>query len=777
MSRLLISLILVVSFLFVAPAPAHAQDTGVIEKTFCLSATGFPDLAALKDALLADVKRQAVSEFFGELISASTAVENFVVTSDQIQASSLGFVRIFGDPHYFNGANLAETCVTIQAYVTEADRAQFEPVVVTKRLCLANSDLAAEALASLVKKEVVIQALYDYDPDLQAADRAYLPSLMQRITFSESGFLQDTATYCVAMEGFVTPVEVLAFNTLGGAVDGAVSASAGAPAPANTASAPAAAAPAAAAPAAAVSASSGKALGAAVEIAAVESAHPYANDSAESWFISNDSALEAMQLHFSRIELEEGVDRIRITDADGRLMQEITTSYPDGLWSELVPGVGAYVWLETDSADTAWGLAVDAVAPVTYKTIGYSAHPYGPNLQDEVTFFNDAVDPAGTKLTFDRIDLEENVDWLIVHDINGNPYQYITGSYPQGFTSVAVPGPAIKIILVTDGSGAKWGYNAVNVATAAADVPVEFPEFGTLIETAHPYDRDYSNEWTITNPDPAAKSTKVHFKQVELGDYSSIEISDANNTIVQTIYNNSSFPNGWSDSVPGRVVKVKFTSGRSAWGFRIDRLANSIPNPGLAQSSHPYPRDISSEWTLTNSDTKAKSTKVHFDWLQLGDYTSLQLLDASNTIIQQFESNMDGGDFWSDFVPGRVVKVRLTAGRSDWGFRIDQVASSVEYPGLAQSSHPYPRDEISEWTITNADATATSTRVHFTRLQLGDYTQVELMDVTDNIVQTLTRSSNGTDFWSDYIPSRVVKVRLTAGRSDWGFRIDMIESK
>ena len=58
----------------------------------------------------------AVNQIFGELIAGSTAVENFVVTSDQIQASSLGYVRIEDDPEYFDGVNLGEVCVKVCTY-------------------------------------------------------------------------------------------------------------------------------------------------------------------------------------------------------------------------------------------------------------------------------------------------------------------------------------------------------------------------------------------------------------------------------------------------------------------------------------------------------------------------------------------------------------------------------------------------------------------------------------------------------------------------------------
>ena len=93
--------LLVLVGLLAFPASALAtplpQDE-VIEKSYCAYAYGYEDAEALKTDLLANAKRQAVNQIFGELIAGSTAMENFVVTSDQIQASSLGYVRIKGDP-------------------------------------------------------------------------------------------------------------------------------------------------------------------------------------------------------------------------------------------------------------------------------------------------------------------------------------------------------------------------------------------------------------------------------------------------------------------------------------------------------------------------------------------------------------------------------------------------------------------------------------------------------------------------------------------------------
>ena len=211
-------MILMVCSLLATPAPALARpllQDDFIEKTYCAYAYGYTDAAAMKTELLTNAKRQAVNQIFGELISGSTAVENFVVTRDQIQASSLGYVRIAGDPEYFNGVNLGEVCVKVRAYVTPEDLAKFTPELLTKRFCFSNQDLTADKLASFVKEEAAVQALVDYNGSLAGVKRERLLGLLQKVTYLESGFLPETTTYCAKLEGYVTPVEVAALISFG----------------------------------------------------------------------------------------------------------------------------------------------------------------------------------------------------------------------------------------------------------------------------------------------------------------------------------------------------------------------------------------------------------------------------------------------------------------------------------------------------------------------------------------------------------------------------------
>ncbi|MFZ4661307.1 MAG: hypothetical protein ACOYNY_30130 [Caldilineaceae bacterium] len=207
--KVFLALLLTVATL-ILPSPVFGADT--VDKTICKLAVGYQDVDEIQADLLAAAKREVINELFGEMIVASTAVENFVVTSDQIRTSSIGFVRVDGNAEFFNGKGFAEVCVTIQAYITDEDRAKFNPERLENKYCDADDNLTTPELIAYVKDEAIIQELTEYNPKLKGIDRDSLLQLVQKVTYLESGFLADApTTYCVKFEGYVVPVEIIAF--------------------------------------------------------------------------------------------------------------------------------------------------------------------------------------------------------------------------------------------------------------------------------------------------------------------------------------------------------------------------------------------------------------------------------------------------------------------------------------------------------------------------------------------------------------------------------------
>ncbi|MDV7393030.1 hypothetical protein RZS08_16785, partial [Arthrospira platensis SPKY1] len=207
--------------------------------------------------------------------------------------------------------------------------------------------------------------------------------------------------------------------------------------------------------------------------------------------------------------------------------------------------------------------------------------------------------------------------------------------------------------------------------------------------------------------------------------YDILQILDANDTVIQSFFENTHLTDVWSDYVPGRIVKVRLlTNGVfEDWGFRVDAIVDSVSNPGLAQSHHPYPPNLTQEWTVVNPNVSAMSSKIHFSRINISRYDILQILDANDTVIQSFFENTHLTDVWSDYVPGRIVKVRLLTNGvfEDWGFRVDAIVDSVSNPGLAQSHHPYPPNLTQEWTVVNPNVSAMSSKIHFSRINISRY--------------------------------------------------------
>ena len=106
-------------------------------------------------------------------------------------------------------------------------------------------------------------------------------------------------------------------------------------------------------------------------------------------------------------------------------------------------------------------------------------------------------------------------------------------------------------------------------------------------------------------------------------------------------------------------------------------MASSVSNAGLAQSDHPYKSNIDQEWVITNPDVSAKSSKIHFSRIDLAYGDVIEVLDASGTVIQTFADQPHLNDLWSDYVPGRIIKIRFRTSSSsqDWGFRVDEIES------------------------------------------------------------------------------------------------------
>ena len=343
----------------------------------------------------------------------------------------------------------------------------------------------------------------------------------------------------------------------------------------------------------------------AIDLPTIESVHPYANDYDNTWTVTNpDGAATATRVHFSRIELEDRVDYIIVTDVSGNEFQRITGVYTTGLWTDPVIGRDVKILLVTDSNVGKWGFAIDQVESIAQTSLIYSTHPYSNNATQSWTQTKAACGASGTKLHFSRLELEDGIDRIVVKDALDQEYQWITQSHSSGVWTAPVPGAVIKIQWVTDSSVPRWGFN---VDQLDCDTPITLTAAITqtfkpaLVETDHPYSGAISQTWTLVNPNAAATSTKIHFQRLSLNGYAQVIIRDVDGRLVQTFPFNIEQSDVWTTYVPGHVVKVQFMgNGYTAWGLKIDGVADGEAKPVLVETEHNFSAAISQTWTLFN---------------------------------------------------------------------------------------------------------------------------------------------------------------------------------
>ena len=382
--------------------------------------------------------------------------------------------------------------------------------------------------------------------------------------------------------------------------------------------------------------------------------------------------------------------------------------------------------------------------------------------------------------------------------------QELTGHYPNGVWSYAVPGRTVYVQLVSDLSIADWGFCVDQITST------ERPS--CLAESPHPYPNDYDHTWTVTNPDAGATSSRVHFARLEAeAFYDYVLIKDGSGNEIQRI-DGSHLSGLWSNEVPGRVVQVQLVTDFSVgyWGFCVDEIETvggagptgtattpptptvtatgttvipspTLPGPScLIESEHPYANHTDASWTLTNPDPGATVSKIHFARMEVEvGWDAVLLKDGSGNLVEHLDGHHPGG-FWSAPIPGRVVQVQLLSDHSVtyWGFCVDQIANAEMYACLAASDHPYANSEDRTWTLTNPDTGAQASRVHFLRLETqNSHDYVVVADGAGNEYQRLHGVYlNGVS--SVAVPGRVVRLRLVTDSSDpfWGFCVDYMES-
>ena len=134
----------------------------------------------------------------------------------------------------------------------------------------------------------------------------------------------------------------------------------------------------------------------------IESDHPYANDTDETWTIDGGPSATRIRVHFSRIGTEPGFDWVWVLDGQDNMVESYTADYTD-LWSPWITGSIARIELTSDYGNTGWGFACDKYE---VQTVGGGIAGVTVNLSPDS---RTAVTDSGGAFGISNVDVGDHV--------------------------------------------------------------------------------------------------------------------------------------------------------------------------------------------------------------------------------------------------------------------------------------------------------------------------------------------------------------------------------
>lgn len=191
---------------FLALALLGADPT--VTQTACTRVEG-KTVEAAKQEVLLEARRGAVEQLFGSFVLSVSKSENLELRQDDIQAASMGYLRLAGEPTFYNGQGLGEICARISGYATEEDLEKLKPKPLTRKSCLAEGDV--REIRDKAKRRAIGEALTDFDGRLRRYDADRILPLLHEVRVGEEAFVPGTQTFCASVAGLAYPLEVEAF--------------------------------------------------------------------------------------------------------------------------------------------------------------------------------------------------------------------------------------------------------------------------------------------------------------------------------------------------------------------------------------------------------------------------------------------------------------------------------------------------------------------------------------------------------------------------------------
>lgn len=160
------------------------------------------------------------------------------------------------------------------------------------------------------------------------------------------------------------------------------------------------------------------------------------------------------------------------------------------------------------------------------------------------------------------------------------------------------------------------------------------------------------------------------------------------NDIASSIEFRGRFATGWTVQVfehtDSNGISSTFTG--TDWDFGNDTIGHdrassillrSSSSNCLAQSPHEYPNNYHSTWTVTNPDSSATISRLHFSRIDLEQGCQcdrIEIMGGDGRVYDSTYTSYPNGAV-SNEVPGRAIQVRLVSDASitAWGFCVDSI--------------------------------------------------------------------------------------------------------
>lgn len=294
-----------------------------------------------------------------------------------------------------------------------------------------------------------------------------------------------------------------------------------------------------------------------VTVTYISSAHPYQDNTDQSWTYTHPEPADFLAITFSAQTItEDGSDFIYMYDAAENLTGTYTGTQLQGK-KILVPGNSFRIRLTSDYSQAAYGFDIVSIAKVSI--VLSSSHPYDNDMDESWSYTH--PDPANKlKITFsDQTSVEEDYDFIYVYDSNDDLVGTYTGDMLAG-RSVIVDGNSFRIRLTTDSSQTAYGFDIISVES-----------FNSVISSDHPYNNDMDFYWDYVHPTAVAYLELTFSPETSLEDgYDFVYLFDENDELVGAFTGLELA--GTTKTVMGSSFTIQLTSDGSQNDYGFDIL-------------------------------------------------------------------------------------------------------------------------------------------------------------------------------------------------------------